>query len=211
MFGISKPAEWPGVDVPRLTAILSETLREGEPDADLEFARLCDAFRAMDVDPPPFDRWSKPKAGTPSPEAAEKLKREMEEKDRVRLRLLVASLQERNLWEVIRQRALEWGAGRVATDLFVAFAMWSDLLTPELLLKSAFRVEEFARKWVDAVGASVAGEKLADSEKRLRNLDYGKVLENLEKAQKAREEHRKRLEEIERKRAQEEYERTQRE
>lgn len=219
LFGVEKVADWPGIDLPRLMGTLVEAARgvESKPaDPEMLFTRLSDAFRAMDFDPPEEERWTeawygKSKVEPPSPEVAAKMKRVLGDEDWKRIHLLVETLQDKTIWELIRQRCLAWGSERVAVGIFVAFAAWADLLTVPLLLKSTFRIEEFARKWIDAIGGTVAGEKEKESEKRVRNLDYGKVLDNLEKAQKAREEHRKRLEEIEAKRRQEEYERTQRE
>ena len=211
LFGVDKPAEWTPVELPRLLALLSEAARAVEsrpPDPELLFARLCDTYRAMDFDPPK-EAWTL--HPPPWPEVAEKLKRPFTEEDWKRIHLLVDSLGEKSIWELVRQRCVEWGTERTTALLFVAFAKWADLLTIPLLLKSVFRVEEFARKWVEVLGGAIAGEKEKDSHKRIRNLDYGNVLENLQKAQKAREAHRKRLEEIEAKRRQEEYERTQRE
>ena len=106
---------------------------------------------------------------------------------------------------------MEEGTERVTVCLFVGFAQWADLLSVELLLKSAFRVEELARKWVDVLGGAIAGEERKKSEKRLRDLDWGQALVHLEKAQKARAEHQRRMQEELERRRREEYERTQRE
>jgi hypothetical protein len=84
------------------------------------------------------------------------------------------------------------------------------LLTLELLLKSPFRLEELARKWVRSLGGAIAGEEEKESTARLARLDFGDVLKNLEAAEKDRETRLARLKEIEAKRLREEQEAYQR-
>ncbi|MBI3099239.1 MAG: hypothetical protein HYY93_13515 [Planctomycetes bacterium] len=218
-FGFPKRLDSPAVVLPRLSGILVEAARgiEGrEPDPELVFARLCDAFRSMPAEPVDDAVWKQAAAGRaagppPSEEVAEALKIAITKAGWRRLHLLVESLQDPAIHELVRLRTAERDPDRTAVLLFLAFANGTELLTIDLLLKSPFRVEEFARKWVAAIGGTVAEEPEKRSAQRLRNLDYGEVLGNLQKAQKQREEHHKRLAEIERQRKQEEYERSTRE
>jgi hypothetical protein len=219
LFGGGAAPEWSPVDLPRLSGTVLEAARavESRPaDREMLFIRLCDTYRAMDLDLPAEKNWEaqvsgKPKVWPPSELISAKLQRPMDDEAWKRLHLLVESLQDKSVWELVRQRCVEEGTERVTLCLFVGFAQWSELLTIELLLKSPFRIEEFARKWLDVLGGTIAGEDAKKSEKRLRDLDYGKVLENLQKAQAGRAEHQRRMQEELERRRREEYERTQRE
>ena len=55
-----------------------------------------------------------------------------------------------------------------------------------MIRANAFRQEEFLRRWIEAVGGSVAGESAKDSKKRLEQLDYRKTLAEYDRAEKAR-------------------------
>lgn len=73
------------------------------------------------------------------------------------------------------------------SEAFFSFAARdTQLLSLELLLKSPFRIEELARKWVRALGGAVAGETAEDSDARVKRIDFGGVLKNLEAAEKDR-------------------------
>jgi hypothetical protein len=65
---------------------------------------------------------------------------------------------------------------------FVDFARSTELLTLDLLRQSPHRVEEFARGWLDRLGASVEGETEEQSRERLARLDYGRLLAEAERA-----------------------------
>lgn len=90
----------------------------------------------------------------------------------------------------------------------------AQLLTIELLLKSTFRLEELARKWVAALGATIAGEEANESRQKMERLDFGGVLKSLQAADADRSTRMKKLKEIEAARLkaqQEAYERAGRE
>ena len=219
LFGGGAAPEWSPVDLPRLMGTILEGARGVESkaaDREMLFIRLCDVFRAMDLDLPGEEGWAAAVAGRPkllpaSEDVAAKAKRPLDDEGWKRLHLLVASLEDKGAWELVRQRCVAQGAEWVTLVLFVGFAQWTDVLTVELLLKSAFRIEEFARKWLDVLGGKIAKEDAKKSEKRLRDLDYGQVLGNLEKAQKARAEHQRKMQEELERRRRDEYDRTQRE
>jgi hypothetical protein len=59
-------------------------------------------------------------------------------------------------------------------------------LTGEMLRDNRFRQEEFLRRLVAACGRAVSGESPAQSEKRLRQLDYRTTLAEYQKAEAAR-------------------------
>ena len=59
-------------------------------------------------------------------------------------------------------------------------------LTAEMIRANAFRQEEFLRKWAEAVGGSIQGEKAEQSRKRLEQLDYRKTLEEYGRAESTR-------------------------
>jgi hypothetical protein len=78
------------------------------------------------------------------------------------------------------------------------------------LLKSPFRVEELARKWLHVLGAAVKGEAEADGRARLLRLDFGDVLKNLDAADRDRAARLKKVKELEERRLKEEQEAYQR-
>ena len=59
-------------------------------------------------------------------------------------------------------------------------------LTGEMIRANAFRQEEFVRKWADALGGAIAGEDAKESKKRLEQLDYRRALKEYERAEKIR-------------------------
>ncbi|MFN7972231.1 MAG: hypothetical protein U0166_07750 [Acidobacteriota bacterium] len=59
-------------------------------------------------------------------------------------------------------------------------------LTAEMIRANAFRQEELLRKWIHAVGGSIAGEAEARSRKRLEQLDYGSALSAYARAETSR-------------------------
>lgn len=106
---------------------------------------------------------------------------------------------------------------RVLSAFFVFCTRDAQLLTLELLLKSPFRVEELARKWLRALGGGIGGETAEESDARVKRIDFGGVLKNLEAAEKDRVARQAKLKELEAERlrkereAQEAYERSGRE
>lgn len=72
-------------------------------------------------------------------------------------------------------------------EAFVGFARSTPLLTLELLRQSPLRVEEFLRRWLAGLGATIADETSEQSRERLDRLDYGRLLAEAEQAQGAAE------------------------
>jgi hypothetical protein len=75
----------------------------------------------------------------------------------------------------------------LVSTAFVGLARDTALLTRELLRQSPLRVEEFARRFVAALGAMVRGETEQVSRQRLKRLDYGRLLAEAERAKTAAE------------------------
>lgn len=106
---------------------------------------------------------------------------------------------------------------RVMNAFFLFASRDTQLLTMELLLKSPFRIEELARKWVRALGGEITGETADESDARVKRIDFGGVLKNLEAAEKDRAARQEKLKAMEAERlkkereAQEAYERSGRE
>ncbi len=218
LFGAGDRLDWPQVPIPRLVETLASAAREVESrPADREglYIRVSEAWRAMDLEPPALAAWDaacRGKSGLEpaTEEIAPTLRRALDEEGWKRLHLVVASLGDAAAWELVRQRAVEHGAGRVTSGLMVAFAAWTEKIRIAALLQNPFRVEEFARKWVDALGGRVQGESETKARKRLREVDSSRQLEGLDQAQRRRDEER-RQEELRRQRERDEYERFQRE
>ena len=59
-------------------------------------------------------------------------------------------------------------------------------LDPDVLGSNAFRREEFLRKWLEALGASIAGETEAASRDRLTKLDSVRLKRLLEEQDRER-------------------------
>lgn len=64
-------------------------------------------------------------------------------------------------------------------------AQSSRLVTLELLAQSPLRREELARRIILGFGASVRGEKLAESRTALERLDYGRLMDESNRARQA--------------------------
>lgn len=161
-------------------------------DPELVSARLADGLRDAGVPAPVPAAW---RARTQS------LKKEDWERLDVLTRVLRESASGAQVSECV-------AADPARTErAFVEFATGAaKLLTVELLLKSMFRVEELARKWVDALGGSFEGETEAQSRELRERLDFGGVLDNLKAADRDRDERMKKLKELEAKRLKEQQE-----
>ncbi len=180
----------------RLERLTSEirlaALDLGETEPALAAARLMDGLRDAGLPVPPLPAWA---------EAARELDRDAWQ----RVEVLTHLLRHGELGPLVA-RALARDPAR-AWSVVPAFATReARLLTVELLLKSPFRVEELARKWVHALGGTIEGERPDESRRRMERLDFGGVLKSLEEAGRDREERMRRLQEIEAKRLKEQQE-----
>lgn len=217
-FGFPNRLDWPAVDLPLLQEKLDRSLRD--PDAhrlheEAVYARLRDVLEPMDLKPPDQSTWHKACTGrfdlaVVPWEKGKSSAKALDPDAWRRLRALVEGLTEPQTGEVFRQRCVDYTVGSVCTHLLPGFALWSEDLRMDLLSKNPFRVEEFARKWIDALGAAIAGETAAASEKRLREVDFSGSIARVERA-RAEADLRRRLQEEQERRDREEYERYQRE
>lgn len=161
-----------------------------EPDPALLAARLMDGLDDAGLPRPPSAEWTKATRGF-NKEAWN------------RMAILVRLFRETPFKDGIATSL----AGKPGAETFAGFCSGlSQLLTVELLQKSPFRVEELARKWAHALGASIAGETPAESRQRMERLDFGGVLKNLQAADADRAARVKKLKEIEAKRLKEQQE-----
>lgn len=137
----------------------------------LTLAILSDVFRLAGRAPPPPDVYAP--QGKPAPSRADPLG--------VLAHLLAStSLREESV------RALKSSA-RDATAAVRTFLEATAPLTAEMIRANAFRREELVRRWLEAVGGEVEGERAEQSKARLEQLDYRSTLAEYERAEKARE------------------------
>ena len=145
-----------------------------EVDLDLLRARLADHCRDAAIVPAP-------------PAAVAEMLGGLDDASRRRAALAASAL---DLPEIRASARGLLGRGPIVERVrsaFVEHARGCDLLTLELLRQGPLRVEEFARKWLAALGASVAGESEEESRLRLERLDYGRLLAEAERAKQAAE------------------------
>ncbi len=163
-----------------------------EPDPPLTAARFADGLRDAGLPAPSANEWRQ-QTGDFDDEAWH------------RLEILTRAFRESTVAPLVVARLK--AEPKRATAAFPTFCMReAQLLTRELLLKSPFRVEELARKWVFALGGEIAGESPSDSQRKMERLDFGGVLSNLKKADADRASRMKKLKELEEKRLKEEQE-----
>ena len=167
-------------------------LSEQEVEPALVGARLMDGLRDRAVPLPAPEKWREESGALIAEEWA-------------RIEVLVRVLRESELGESIAA-CLREDAQRVIRAFPEFAARDAKLLTLDVMLKSTFRIEEFARKWVAALGAGIEGESDKDSDARSERLDFGGVLKNLKAADTDRASRQKTLKEIEAKRLKEEQE-----
>ena len=162
----------------RLTAL---DLSTQAPDAELVGAQLVDGFRDLAIPAPTLVDWQAQIGGFDAAAIA-------------RMQLLVRVFRESPSAAPVRKLLQQQPAA--ALEAFTGFSIQeAQLLTLELLLKSPFRVEELARKWIGRLGGEVTGESQAESALKLERLDYGGVLKNLKAADADRASRMKKLQE----------------
>jgi len=199
VFGAGEPLDWPSVVLPRLIERLGKELSDLEekpPAAEHLYSWFCGALRPLDLEGPDREFWGltcrgRTPAPPPSPDVAAILKKPLDEEALKRLGLLIVSIGDPVVGEIVRQRCVDRGTNLVAAAPFVAFAGWGEAMKVSLLLGSPSRLEEFARKWVAALGARIDGESEKESVKRLKDLDLGGAIGALERARLARERNRR--------------------
>lgn len=183
-------------DLPRLCEeirVRALDLSASEPDPALTVARLMDGVRDAGVATATATEWKEWTKG-------------LDRESWMRLELLVCVFRETPTGALVAAR-LKADKSRLLHEAFPLFCdRDAKLLTLELLLKSAFRVEELARKWVHALHGGIAGETAKKSDEMLERLDFGGVLKNLRDADADRAVRMKKAKELEAKRLKAEQE-----
>lgn len=157
-------------------------------DRPLVCARLSDAFRAVEVEPP-------------LPSALAGATGRLGDEAWRRLALEVSCLDIEALRAALPALTTESGTDAFVNEGLVRPAEIHELLTMELLRSSPIRIEELARSMLAHMGVHIAGETEDVSKQHLWRLDYARLLSEAERAKEAAEE---RSEEL-RKRMEEEY------
>jgi hypothetical protein len=122
-----------------------------------------------------------------------------------RLALLATAMELDAVSSVVGRLAARHDAAWLVKEGLIGVAAATPLLTVALLRESAVRLEELARAWLAALGASIVGEAPAESEERWQRIDYGRLLAEADRAKKEAEQRmaelRERQERAERMRA----------
>jgi hypothetical protein len=143
-------------------------LAGAEVNLDLVRARLGDACRDAGVRPVP-------------PAQLEPMLASLDEEARRRFALGVAVLQHVEIASRAPAIFARFGGGSVATQLLVLVGATGPL-TMGLLRESPLRAQEFTRHLIRHLLALVKGERPEESVRQLQRLDYGRLLEEAERA-----------------------------
>jgi hypothetical protein len=173
----SEPEERPRMELPALCEVLARrrpALERKEVEPALVRARLADFHRDQGLETLP-------------PETFRDLLGTLDREGLRRLALVTDALEAPAVDRVVAALARARGVETQVGMGFVGFAAMTPLLTLELLGQSPLRLEELARRWTQALGAGIAGETEKESAQRLERLDYGKLLEEAERAKQAAE------------------------
>jgi hypothetical protein len=165
----------PQLDAARLQGFLTNAVSHSavqRAEPELVRARFADRCRDAGLEPL-------------LPEEFDKLTDGLDAETWGRLALLVGALD----LEAVRSALPALAAARPLAELvrtaFAGLARETPLLNLELLRQSPLRVEELARRFIAALGATVRGESPQVSEQRLARLDYGQLLAEAERAKQA--------------------------
>jgi hypothetical protein len=143
-------------------------LEKAPVDLELLRARLADLCRDLDCEPM-------------DPEEFMRQASALDTDSQRRFALAVAGLDDKPTHAAFTQN-LRSASVPQALEMVFDFARKQDLLTVELLIESSLRREEFVRHFISQLGSPVAGETPADSQDRLRRLDYRTLLAEAERA-----------------------------
>lgn len=155
-------------------AVMTEVLAEFDTSlADLDVARakwadVCRDLQFNPLDPLEFDGLT----GQFDRGAVE------------RLALIVVLLERFAISRDILARIIERRVRAATKGGIIEPAQQSQLVTLELLAQSPLRREELARRVILGFGASIRGEKLVDSRAALERLDYGRLMEESNRARR---------------------------
>ncbi|MDI3291116.1 hypothetical protein [Polyangium sp. 15x6] len=162
------------LDLAPILAAIGLVLAEIEPaalDIDVARAKLADLCRDLGIEPVDALELDPMAAG---------LDRGAIE----RLALLVLVLERRVIPERALKRIFEDRARTAAREGLFDVARGSGLVTLDLLRGSPLRREELARRLLLGLGASVAGESMAEARAALERLDYGRLMAEAERARR---------------------------
>ncbi|MDC0744370.1 hypothetical protein [Polyangium mundeleinium] len=163
------------LDLAQILAALGQVLAEIEPaalDVDVARAKLADLCRDLAIEPV-------------DPLELDPLAAGLDRSAIERLALLVLVLERRGIPEPALKRIFEGRARTAAREGIFDVARGSGLVTLDLLRGSPLRREELARRLILGLGASVAGESLAEARAALERLDYGRLMAEAERARRA--------------------------
>lgn len=102
-----------------------------------------------------------------------------------RLALIVVLLERGAIHRELLARLLDRRLRTATKGGIVEPAQSSRLVTLELLAQSPLRREELARRVILGFGASVRGEKIGESRASLERLDYGRLMDESNRARRA--------------------------
>ncbi|MDI1444185.1 hypothetical protein [Polyangium sp. 6x1] len=163
------------LDLAPILAALGQVLAELEPaalDVDVARAKLADLCRDLAIEPA-------------DPLELDPMATGLDRGGIERVALLVLVLERRAIPEPTLKRLFENRARTAAREGLFEVARSSGLVTLDLLRGSPLRREELARRLVLGLGASVAGESLAEARAALERLDYGRLMAEAERARRA--------------------------
>lgn len=168
----------PAVDLEAVTTAMTtavQSMHDRPVDRDLVRARLADCYREMALEPPKPDELDG---------AFELLDDEATRRFTILARVMEIEPMRQAAPQVIEHGDI---AGQILDGLSTP-SVDHDLLTIELLRQSPIRVEELARSFLAAMKLAIAGESADESRAKLLLLDYKRLLEEAEKAEKDAEE-----------------------
>jgi len=156
-------------------AVMSEVLAEFETSlADLDVARAKWADICRDMSMNPLD-----------PLELDVLTNHFDRGATERMVLVVVLLERGAIAKEMLARIVDRRLRSATKGGIVDPARESKLLTLALLAQSPLRREELARRVVLGFGASIRGEKLSESKAALERLDYGRLMDEADRARRA--------------------------
>jgi len=141
---------------------------------DLAIAVLADLFREARLAPPPDESWAPllARGSQPANRPAQ-----------------LAALARLIAISALRPASVAALAARPPKDPAAVFEGFLETIAPvtaELVAENPFRREEVIRRWIEALGGTIAGEAPEASRRRLEQLDYRRTLAEYEKAERSR-------------------------
>lgn len=163
------------ISLDSVLAVMADVLREFESSiADVDVARAKWADLARDLGMNPFD-----------PLEFDGLTTNFDRAAAARMALIVVMLERGAISRDVLGRILDQRIRTATKGGIVEPVQASNLVTLELLAQSPLRREELARRVILGFGASIRGEKLADSRAALDRLDYGRLMAEANRARQA--------------------------